>query len=94
MDPNAKGGAFINVQGLSCITSAEGAISDIIKDCVNGLIAERKDAYSLAEKNEMLLNDSQKRWEMGKEGCRMLNEHFTLDVFERRMCKILNGIAL
>lgn len=80
-------------QGLPCVTTNEGAISDIIDDGVNGLIAERKNARSLAEKIEILLNDNELRIRMGEQGNAKFYREFTLDKFEKRMCEILMHLS-
>lgn len=80
-------------QGLPCISTSEGAISDIIDDGVNGLIAERRNAQSLADKIETLLNDKMMRINMGKEGKTKFEQKFTLDKFEIRMCEILKQLV-
>lgn len=77
-------------QGLPCITTNEGAISDIVEDGVNGLIAERNDAQSLAEKTELMLRNSEMRRKMGQAGFEKFQREFTLEIFENRMCEILN----
>lgn len=78
--------------GLPCISTSEGAITDIIEDGVNGLIVERRNSYSLADKIEMLLNDKERRVKMSKEAERTFFEKFTLAIFEKRMCEILNQL--
>lgn len=79
--------------GLPCVTTREGAISDIIDDGVNGLIAERADAESLAEKIEILLSDNELRFMMGKAGREKFMKEFTLDMFEHRMNRILKKLT-
>lgn len=77
---------------LPCISTNEGAISDIIEDGVNGLIAKRKDACSLANKIETLLNDKELRIRMGEQGYLKFQREFTLERFEKRMCEILSQL--
>jgi len=80
-------------QGLPCVTTNEGAISDIIKDGVNGLIAERNDVCSLAEKIEILFDDKELCLKMGEKGHQLFVDFFTLDVFESKMCEILEDLV-
>lgn len=80
-------------QGLPCVTTNEGAISDIIKDGVNGLIAERNDARSLADKIEMLFDDKEMCLKMGEKGHQLFTDFFTLEVFESKMCEILEDLV-
>jgi len=78
--------------GLPIVTTSEGAICDIVEDNVNGLIAERMDSHSLAEKIEILLEEKEMRYKMGEKGHCMFKEHFIFDVFERKMFEILNSM--
>ena len=80
-------------QGLPCISTSEGAICDIINDGVNGLIAERKNAESLANKIETLLNDKDLRIRMGNAGKEKFQKEFTLEKFEERICDILQTVT-
>lgn len=79
---------------LPVVSTNEGAITDVIEDGVNGLIAKRKDAESLAGKIELLLKDSELRKKMGKAGHEKLMRKFTIEVFERRMYEILMQLCL
>ena len=78
--------------GLPCISTNEGAISDIVDDGVTGYIVEARNADCLAAKIEDLANDKQKRMNMGMYGRRKCQEQFTLDVFEKRMSEVLEQL--
>ena len=75
--------------GLPCISTNEGAISDIVDDGMTGYIVETQNADHLAAKIEKLIIDKQKRMDMGMNGYRKFQERFTLDVFEKRMHDVL-----
>lgn len=77
---------------LPCISTSEGAIGDIIKDGITGLIVERNSVSSLSRSLEVLLNDKEKRLKMGTEGNKVFKEKFTLDIFENNICRILKSI--
>ena len=79
-------------QGLPCVSTAEGAISAIIDDNVNGLIAERRNPQALAEKINLLLKDKEMRHKMGNAGRQKFQSEFTLERFEKRICFILNQV--
>lgn len=76
-------------QGLPCISTNEGGISDIIEDGKNGFIVEKQHAECLANAMEIFLNDKDMRLRMGNEGRKIFKTHFTLSVFEKRIKEIL-----
>ena len=53
-----------------------GAVPEIIKNGVSGLIFKPGDAQDLAEKIKLLFSDFQKRREMGEEGYNRLLSKF------------------
>ena len=76
--------------GVPVISTNEGGVPDIVKHGENGFLCPKKDASSLAIHIEKLLVDKGLRERMGKRGMQMFNEQFTLEVFEKNMCKILH----
>jgi len=79
---------------LPIVTTNEGAIPDEVTDGENGLIANRKDIRSLADKIELLIKASELRGKMGRVGYEKYMKEFTLEIFERRMCEILKQLCL
>lgn len=77
---------------LPCISTNEGAISDIVDDGVTGYVVEAHNAGRLAAKIEELINDKQKRMDMGMNGYRKFQEQYTLDMFEKRMSEVLEQL--
>lgn len=77
-------------QGLPCVTTDEGGIADIVKDGVNGLICEKRNAQSLADKLLYLIQNESVREEMGRKGYERYIQLFTLDKFEKRLSMILH----
>ena len=71
-------------QGLPCISTDEGGISDIIENETTGYIVKKKDAEALADKMELLLNDESLRKNMGEAGFEKFKRQFTLTTFELR----------
>ena len=71
---------------LSCVTTNEGGIPDVVKDGINGLIIDAKSgkvaANELAEKLAQLIDNPVLREQMGEEGYKKLKKQFTLDRFE------------
>lgn len=78
---------------LPCISTDEAGIPDIIDDGKTGLIVPRKDSAALADAIEKLINDRGLCRQMGYEGRKKYEDKFTLAVFERNICRILNGYS-
>ena len=79
--------------GLPCISTTEGGIPGIIDDGKTGFLVPKHDVAVLADKIQLLLNDSVLRSNMGKAGREKLEKEFTLEVFEKRMTWILEHIV-
>jgi len=77
-------------QRLPCVTTDEGGIVDIVKDGENGLICEKRNAQSLADKLLYLIQNESIREEMGRKGYERYIRLFTLDEFEKRLSMILH----
>ena len=77
---------------LPCISTAEGAIPDILNDGVTGLIVRKNDPEDLADKLTTLLHDPALRERMGQAGRRKFEECFTLEHFERTFVDVLKVI--
>ena len=77
-------------QGLPCISTNEGGISEIIIPDETGCIIKKKSPQELADKIEFLLNNPNKRIDMGNRGFERYKQLFTLKAFEQRIVSILN----
>jgi len=77
-------------QKLPCISTNEGGISDIILPGETGYIIKKKSPQELADKIEFLLNNPNKRIDMGKKGFERYKQLFTLKAFEQHFVSILN----
>lgn len=78
--------------GLPIISTNEGGIPDEIKNNVTGLLVEKQNPTQLAEKIELLLNNEPLRKQMGYEGRKRFEELFTLNIFEKNLCNILEMV--
>ena len=78
--------------GVPCISTNEGAIADIIDDGKTGLIVKKNNPQDLADKIEMLLNDETLRKQMGAEGRKKYEQHYTLERFEQRFVQCLKSV--
>lgn len=77
-------------KAIPCISTDEGAISDIIEDGRTGFIVERRNVIQLADRIERLLNDKEICEKMGAAGKVKFEQEFTLGKFEERMCDLLS----
>lgn len=78
--------------GLPVVATSEGAIPDMVVHGETGYVCEPKNVGQLTECLEKLLNDSELREQMGRNGCCRYKEKFTLDVFERNFQGILSDM--
>ena len=74
---------------LPCVSTTEGGIPGIIDEGKTGFLVPKYNAAILANKIEFLLSDSAMRQRMGEAGREKFEKEFTLEVFEKRMAKIL-----
>lgn len=77
---------------LPVISTNEGAIPDIIDDGITGYIVAKRNPLMLADRIEVLLDKPTLRKEMGQAGKKKFEEQYSFDIFEKRMCEILNSI--
>ena len=78
---------------LPVVSTDEGGIPDVIKDGENGLIAEKRNADSLASCIARLLDDKELRLKMGEDGYRKFKDSFTLAAFETKFASCIDEIA-
>ena len=77
---------------LPLISTNEGAIPDIVKNDINGLICKKEDAVSTANAIEVLMENEDKRTQMGANGYKLFKEKFTLEVFNNNIASIIDGM--
>ena len=77
--------------GLPCISTIEGGIPGIVDDGKTGFLVPKHDVAVLADKIQLLLNDSVLCSNMGKVGREKFEKEFTLEVFEKKMVEILSN---
>ena len=78
---------------LPVISTPEGGIPDVIEDGETGFLVPQKDAKALADKIELLIEDSILRVAMGIKGRRKYEKKFTLEIFEFRLVEILSKVT-
>lgn len=79
---------------LKRVSIYEVAIPDVIEDCKTGFLVTQKDSIALAEKLELLINDSVLRQKMGLAGREKYDKEFTLTTFESRLKGIFNSVLI
>lgn len=75
---------------IPVISTNEGAIPDIIKDKITGLICEKRNPESLANCLKVLLDNPDLREQIGENAYRQFKEQYTLDAFERNLLNCIN----
>lgn len=76
---------------LPIVTTDEGAIADIVKDGVNGLICEKNNPESLATCIFKLLADKVLQEKFGQAGFDKYQSEYTIQTFEKNIVEILQG---
>jgi glycosyltransferase involved in cell wall biosynthesis len=78
--------------GLACISTNEGAISQIIDDGDTGFIIESRNPSMLADKLQLLIQKPERCRKMGLRGNLKFRENYTIEHFEQRFIGILNSL--
>lgn len=76
-------------QSKACIAHKEGGIPNVIDDGITGFVVDKGNLKSLVNAIERLYNDRLLCYNMGKEGRKRFEEHFTISIFERNLTNIL-----
>jgi glycosyltransferase involved in cell wall biosynthesis len=73
--------------GLPIITTDQGAITESVRDGINGFIVEKRNPQQIAEKIRFLIDHPDIRKKMGEESRRLYLENFTEEkMIERLSC--------
>jgi phosphatidyl-myo-inositol dimannoside synthase len=86
---------FLEAMALArpVIGAATGGTTDLIQDCVNGMLVPPRDVPKLAEALDALLRDDSLRLNMGRAGAELVREKYRFDRFQRDLEKILGELA-
>lgn len=79
--------------GLPCVSTNEGAISEIIDDGKTGYVVEKNNPRQLADKLEVLIRNANLRVEMGSEAKKKFEEQYTQDMFEWNLFNVLHIVG-
>ena len=77
---------------LPVISTFEGGILDVVEDGVTGFLVPQRDVDLLGDRMEQLILNPDLREKMGKAGRKRYEEKFTQEIFEKRLCEILNTV--
>lgn len=78
--------------GLPVISTAEGAIPEIVHDGVTGFLVEKQNPKALADKIEILIKDKELREKMGRAGRKKFLGKYTLDIFEKNLKNVFDEV--
>ena len=87
---------IVNIEAMQfsipVITTNEGAILEIIDNGITGYIVDKNSPNQIADKIEFLINNPDKRIEMGKAGRKKFLENYTIDKFEQNLKNVFDNI--
>lgn len=78
--------------GIPVLAAASGAVKEIIRDKVNGLLYASKDIKDLSEKITLIINDLKMREEVAREGYYYSRENFNLKIHAQRFLSVTEKI--
>ena len=78
---------------LPVISTFEGAIPEMVVDGESGILVEKQNSKALFEAMKDLLSNSDKRERMGREGKRIFNDKFTMDIFEKNIDSLFKRLT-
>jgi len=77
---------------LPTVSTPEGGVRDIIDEGETGFIVKQKDAKSLADKLEILINNPSLQIEMGESGYKKYQKEFTVEMYGKRLDTIFKNV--
>lgn len=78
--------------GLPVVSTFEGAIPEIVDDSITGFLVGKNNPTALAEKTELLINNSDLRLKMGKAGREKFLREYKFEKFENKLMEIFNEV--
>jgi glycosyltransferase involved in cell wall biosynthesis len=78
--------------GKACIASRIGGISDIVKDCFNGILVDVGDVKAIALSIMKLLDDEGLRLRFGETGSKTVAEKFSLETWARGVKEVYEDV--
>jgi len=78
---------------LPIVTTAEGAIPDMVEDGVNGFLVPQRDAEALADRLAVLLTSRETRVRMGAKSRQKFEQRFRMETFESNITRIFRDVG-
>lgn len=78
------------IMSKPCVVSTETGTAALIEDEVNGLICEVENVQSLADKMRWCIQNQNKLTVIGRQARKLYEEQFSMEVFEKNVCKIVD----
>jgi glycosyltransferase involved in cell wall biosynthesis len=78
--------------GTPCVASRTGGIVDIVENSTTGYLVTPGDAQELAEKIILLLQDGEKRMEMGRAGRQKIEAQFSLPAVTQKVMAVYESL--
>ena len=78
--------------GKPVVGTCAGGTLDIIEDGVNGYLVQPKNPSEIADRIIRLLNDHRKRETMGKEGRRIVEEKFSMNMKAKKTIEVYKSV--
>ena len=78
--------------GVPIITTDQGAITESVKDGINGFIVEPRNSQQIAEKIKFLISHPDIRRKMGEESRRLYIENFTEEKMIERLRSVFHSV--
>jgi len=92
-DGDQEGFGLVLVEALGCecaaIVTDLPAMQDIIVDGETGLVVPQKNVRELAEKINCLLDDSELRWSLGREGRRFVLKNYDWNIIVQQYSELI-----
>lgn len=83
---------IVNLEALSCetpvVASRVGGIPEVVKHGVNGILVQPGNPRQLAQSIQRLLDNENIRQKYGREGRKMVIQHFSQEIVVRQLCHI------
>jgi len=78
--------------GIPVIATKEGAIPEVLNDGLTGFLIDKNKPDQIAEKLELLINDTELRQRIGSAGRAEFLKKYTLDVFEYNINEVFVNV--
>lgn len=92
-DLDGVSGGFTALEALACGTPVVGTGNHYIKNGVNGILVPPNDPEKLAEALKKLLEDKELREKYGKEGRRIIEQHFSWESIIKKLIKVYRAMS-